>query len=72
MFKLPIFGKKKLLLAFEAGLLIDQVAKQQGREVTKELVERTEKIILQEFSENSAERIAINMVPIILSSFETN
>lgn len=71
MFKLPLFGKKKLLLAFEYGLVIDLVAKEHNVEVSKELIKKVEDIILQEFTENTSTHLAVQMVPNILSAFET-
>ena len=71
MFKIPLFGKKKLLLAFEYGVVLSQVAKEQGIEVTPELVERCEKVISKEFTEKNGVRIALDMVPNLLASIET-
>ncbi len=70
MFK--IYGTKKLLLSFEYGLAIAKVAQDMNIELTPEIVERAEKIIEKEFSSNSAQNIAINMLPNILAIFETN
>jgi hypothetical protein len=72
MLKLPLFGKKKLLLAFEYGLTISQVAKEQGVELTPELVEKAEKIIFNEFKNQTPTRVSVEMIPNILAVFETN
>ena len=72
MFKFPLFGKKKLKLAFEYGLTIADVAKQQNVELTPEIIDRAEHIILEEFSTKSPTRVFVDMIPNILAVFETN
>lgn len=72
MFKFKFYGKKKLLLAFEYGLTIAKVAQEQNVELTPELVERAEKIVVAEFTSKNPERLAVEMVPNILATFETN
>lgn len=67
-----LFGKQKILLAFEYGLTIQRVADSQKIEMTKEIVERAEKILLNEFRTQTAAFLATNMVPIILSIFEVD
>lgn len=71
MLNIPLYGKQKLLLAFEYGVILAQVAKEQGIEVTPELVERCEKIISKEFTQKSGDRVALDMVPNLLASIET-
>ena len=71
MIKLPFYGKKKLLLAFEYGLTIADVAKQQEVILTPEIVKRVENIIVQEFSNQSATKVACDMAVNILAGFET-
>jgi len=70
MFNIPLFGPKKLLLAFEYGLLISQVAKEQNVELTPEIAERAERMIYNEFKSHDDEFIATRAVPNILSIFE--
>lgn len=72
--KLPFlgYGKEKLLLAFEYGLTIQRVAYEQKVEMTKEIVERAERVLENEFRNQSATFLATNMVPIILSIFEVD
>lgn len=72
MLNLPIFGKKKLLLAFEYATVIADVAHQKEIPVNKELIERAEVMILGEFKSKSASRLATEMIPNVLSVFETN
>ncbi len=72
MFKLPFFGKKKLLLAFEYGVVLSEVAKEMKVEVTKEMSEKAEKMIENEFRNKSATRLSVEMEPNLLSIFETN
>lgn len=69
---IPIFSRKKLLLAFEYGLILGEVAKAQGVEVNPQLVERIEEIISQEFPRKSASKLACEMELNLLAAFETN
>jgi hypothetical protein len=71
MFKIPLFGKQKLLLAFEYGVILSQVAKEQKLELTPEIMARCEEVILKEFTEKSGDRVALDMVPNLLASIET-
>lgn len=71
MFKLkPSFSREKLLLAFEYGLTIAQVAQKHNVEIDAALVERAERMIEGEFKNQTAEHNAVNMVPNILTVFE--
>jgi hypothetical protein len=70
MFHLPLYSRSKLILAFEYAMTIFNVAKEQNVEVTAELTKRAEEMILNEFHK-SPERIAIEMLPNVLSIFET-
>lgn len=72
MFRLPFFGKKKLLLAFEYGVILSQVAKEQGVELTPEMVLRAEAMIENEFSTQNPTRLAVEMTPLLLTVFETD
>ena len=72
MFKIPLFGKQKLLLAFEYGTVLARVMKDfKDEELSPEVVKRCEDIILKEFTEKSADRVALDMVPNLLASIET-
>ncbi len=70
LLKLPIFGRKKLLLAFEYGLTLAQTAHEMKVELTREHVERAERMLENEFKSQTASRIATNIVPNILTVFE--
>ena len=65
-----IFGKKKLLMAFEFGITISEVAKEMKVEVTPEMVYRAEEILLQECRHSTAESFACNMTGYALAVFE--
>ncbi len=71
MFGLPFFSKNKLKLAFEYGLILAEVAKEQGVEVTPEMSKRAEVMIENEFKKDEM-TIALEMTPNILSVFETD
>lgn len=70
MFNLPFFGRKKLLLAFEYGVILTQVAKERGIEVTPEFVQKAEVMIENEFKTKTPTQIAVEMEPNLLSIFE--
>ncbi len=77
MRKFPFFGKdqicydeEKLLLVFEYGVVISQVARDRGVDLTKELIEKAETMIKGEARTQSSEHMAVNMIPNILSVFE--
>lgn len=65
-----LFGKKKIILAFEYGLVLAEVAQKQGVELTPEIVERAERMIENEFQNGTATRLSVDMIPNILSVFE--
>jgi hypothetical protein len=71
MLGLPFFGKKKLLMAFEYGVVISDVAKERGMKLDTEVIKRLEDIIAKEFSKKSYTQVALEMIPNILASFET-
>jgi hypothetical protein len=65
-----VFGKSKLLLAFEYGVILSQVAKEQGVEITPEFIKDAEEMILGEFPRTRATRLATEIVPNILTVFK--
>ncbi len=71
MLNIPLYGKKKLILSFEYGIILSQVAKERGIELTMELIARCEEIIEKEFTAKSTNRVALDMVPNLLASIET-
>lgn len=70
MFRLPFFGRKKLLLAFEYGLILAKTAQDMKIEMTPELVAKAEEMLVNEAKNQSATVMATWMVPNILSVFE--
>ncbi len=72
MLKLPLYGNQKLRLAIEYGVVIATTAQAQGVELTKELMERAEKVLEAEFRIQTPTRLAVEMVPNILAIFETD
>jgi hypothetical protein len=66
----PLFGKKKLLLSFEYGVILAQTALENKVELTPELIAKAEEMIIGEFSKGNATRIAVDMIPNIISIFE--
>lgn len=65
-----LFGRSKLLLAFEYGILIADVAKSQGLELTPEIVKKAEIMLEGEARTQTAEHMSVNIVPNLLSAFE--
>jgi len=65
------FDDKQLLLAFEYGIVMSDVAKNMKVKLTAEIVSRFEEIIVKEFSTKEYEKVALEMVPNILAGFET-
>lgn len=72
MLKLPFYSKQKLVLSFEYGLTIAHVAHEHSIELTPEIVNRAEEMMLNEFSSKSATQLSIDMMANVLSIFETN
>lgn len=70
MFKLPLFSRAKLLLAFEYGVILADCAKQNKVEMTPELIKKAEIMIENEFRIQTASKLATNTVPNLLTVFE--
>lgn len=70
MLRLPFFGRKKLLLAFEYGLVIAQTAQAQGIELTPEFVKKAEVMLEGEFKSQTPTHLSVNMLPNVMSVFE--
>lgn len=66
----PIYGKKTLLIAFEFGAILSEVAMKNNVEMTKEIILRAEKILLQELKTNGLQKTAINFTPLVLAALE--
>lgn len=69
MFSINLFGKKKLLLAFEYGMMMSEAAKDLKVPLTRELMERAEEVIMGEFPKKDAETLAFDMGPNLLAIF---
>lgn len=69
-FKWPIFGRQKLVLAFEYGTVLAHTAYINNVELTPELIEKAEAMILNEFTNGDPTRVAVDMIPNIMSIFE--
>jgi NOL1/NOP2/fmu family ribosome biogenesis protein len=65
-----LFGREKLRLAFEYGVIISRVAREHGIELTPELIEKAEAMIIGESENQSPTHLSVNMFPNILSVFE--
>jgi len=72
MLNLPIYNNTKLRLAIEFGTVVSETAQKMNVEITPEIMERAEKIIINELRTRSAQQVANDMIGIILSVFEPN
>ena len=70
LFRLPVFGKQKLLLAFEYGVVLRDTAAEMNVELTPEMVKRAEEMILNEFSAKTPTRLSVEMLANTLAMFE--
>ena len=68
--KIPIYGNKKLIAAFEFGMNMDASCKANKVEVTKEIFLRAEKILVNELSTKSHRRFVLDTIPNIMASVE--
>lgn len=70
MFNIPLYSNKKLLLALEYGIILSEVAKSSGTDLTPEMIKKMEEIVLNEFPKHKAMTLAVEMDPNILAVFE--
>lgn len=68
MFK--FYSEKKLLLAFEYGVILADMARTMNKELSKEAVTRLEEIIKKEFTKKNPTRLSVDMVVNILAALE--
>lgn len=62
--------EKKILLAFEYGLNLSEVAHEMKIPLTAEHTERAEKMLANEFATQNSSFLAGNMVPNLMTVFE--
>ena len=65
--RIPIYGNKKLIAAFEYGLTLREVV---GEKLDKEMVQRAEDILVKEFSTKSHKRVVLDTTPNLLAAIE--
>ena len=68
--RLPIYGNKTLKLTFEFGMILSDTAKGMGIELTPEIVEKAETIVIRELKENGLEKTAVNFIPLVMTMLE--
>ena len=66
----PVYGKRTLRIAFEFGVVLSEVAKERGIELTPETSERAEKILINELKINGLKKTALNFTPLVLAVLE--
>ncbi len=70
MIKIPLYGDKKLITAFEYGLMLGDVAKGLKIKVSNEIADKLEKIILKEFKTKGWKQLSGEMGYNILAALE--
>lgn len=70
MFKIPLFGKKKLITAFEYGLSLAITANDLKIELQKDTVLKAEDMITNELTNKSYKTVNKEMIPNILAVLE--
>lgn len=68
--RIPIYGNRKLIAAFEFGLTISQNLSDNNVVVSREIIERAEKILVNELSTKSYKRFILDTIPNVLASAE--
>lgn len=68
-FRLPVYGKSAMKIAFEFGLVLSETAKTKGIELTPEMVLKAEESLLNEIKINGLNQTAINFVPLVMTVF---
>ena len=64
------YDQKKLLLAFEAGIILSEVTRAIKKDLKKDIIERAEKIIVKEFSEKTATQLSAEFMFLLLAAIE--
>ncbi len=67
---IPLYGSKKLRLAFEFGVIMSEVAKGMNMELSPEMVARAEDILLDQSKSKSAQEFANQMNACAMAAFE--
>ena len=70
MLNLPIYSKKEMLMMFEYGFTLSEVAKDRGMKLTPEVIQRCEDILLKELKLKDWKQVTLEMIPNNLASFE--
>ena len=72
MLKLPFsyYTKKKVMLAFEFAITLSDVAHDLKIEMTRDTVERAEKLLSEELGKRTAKHFACNMNVYVLAILE--
>lgn len=64
------YDLKKLLLAFESGVILSEVTRAVKRELREDIIKRAEKIITKEFSEKTATQLSAEFMFLLLAAIE--
>lgn len=72
MFRLPIYNNIQIRLAVEFGTVVSETAKKMNFDITPEVMERAENIIINELRTRTPTQVAGDMVALVLAVFEPN
>lgn len=70
MLNLPIYGDKKLITAFEYGIVMATMAHDKRVDLSRDILVRMEDIILAEFKQKDWKKLNTDMAINILAAFE--
>ena len=68
--RLPVYGKKTVILAFEFGLVLSRVASQLKVDLNEEMVIKAEATLMVEIRKNGMRKTALNFVPLAMTMLE--
>ena len=68
--KIPIYGRKTLLISFEFGLILSETAKKMEIKVTPAMTLKAEEVLIKELKINGYKKTALNFVPLIMAILE--
>jgi hypothetical protein len=66
----PIYGNKTLRIVFEFALVMSEVAKERGIELTAAMSSRAEYMLINELRTNGLQKTVMNFTPLILAALE--
>ncbi len=65
-----LHDKKVIKIAFEFGLVLSEVAKENKIELTGDISKRAEEILIKELKDKGLKKTALSFIPLILAALE--